>query len=73
MVAGVTGVGVVALAWAYVAMRYLHTYIHLGSNTVGYRMRAYFASWLFLVVLWAYVGVSVALHHMKNFSRAWLG
>ena len=50
MVAGVTGVGVVALAWAYVAMRYLHTYIHLGSNRVRYRMRAYFASWLFLVV-----------------------
>jgi hypothetical protein len=63
MVAGVSGVAVVALAWGYVAMRYLHTWIHLGSNRVRHRMRAYFASWLFLVVLWGYVGVSVALHH----------
>ena len=63
MVAGVTGTAVVALAWGYVAMRYLHTYIHLGSNRVRHRMRAYFASWLFLVILWVYVAVSVALHH----------
>ena len=44
-------------------MRYLHTYIHLGSNRVRHRMRAYFASWLFLVLLWGHVGVSVALRH----------
>ena len=63
MVTGVTGTAVVALAWGYVAMRYLHTYIHLGSNRVRHRMRAYFASWLILVALWAYVAVSVALRH----------
>jgi len=63
MVAGVAGTAVVALAWGYVAMRYLHTYIHLGSNRVRHRMRVYFASWLFLVILWVYVAVSVALHH----------
>ena len=63
MVAGVTGTAVVALAWGYVAMRYLHTYIHLGSNRVRHRMRVYFASWLFLVILWVYVAVSVALNH----------
>ena len=63
MVAGVAGTAVVALAWGYVAMRYLHTYIHLGSNRVRHRMRVYFASWLFLVILWVYVAVSVALNH----------
>jgi hypothetical protein len=63
MVAGVGGTAVVALAWGYVAMRYLHTYIHLGPNRVRHRMRAYFASWLLLVALWAYVAVAVALHH----------
>ena len=63
MVAGVSGVCVVVLAWGYVAMRYLHTYIHLGSNRVRYRMRAFFASWLFLVALWVHIGVSVALNH----------
>ena len=60
MVAGVTGTAVLALAWSYVAMRYLHTYIHLGSNRVRYRMRAYFGSWLLLVAMWIYVAVSVA-------------
>jgi hypothetical protein len=62
MVAGVGGTAVVAMAWGYVAMRYLHTWIHLGSNRVRHRMRAYFASWLLLVALWAHVAVSVALH-----------
>jgi hypothetical protein len=60
MVAGVSGVVVVALAWGYVAMRYLHAWIHLGSNRVRHRMRAYFASWLFLVAMWIYVAASVA-------------
>jgi hypothetical protein len=63
MVAGVTDTAVLALAWGYVAMRYLHAYIHLGSNRVRYRMRAYFTSWLLLVILWAHVAVSVALRH----------
>jgi hypothetical protein len=60
MVAGVTGTAVVALAWGYVAMRYLHTWIHLGSNRVRHRLRAYFASWLFLIAMWIYVAMSVA-------------
>jgi len=63
MVAGVTGTAVLALAWGYVAMRYLHAYVHLGSNRVRWRMRAYFASWLFLVALWVYVAASVAQRH----------
>lgn len=60
MVTGVTGVAVVVLAWAYVAMRYLHAFIHLGGNRVRYRMRAYFASWLCLLALWITVAVGVA-------------
>ena len=32
MVAGVTGTRRGALAWGYVAMRYLHAYIHLGGE-----------------------------------------
>ena len=60
MVTGVTGTALIALAWGYVAMRYLHAWIHLGSNRVRYRLRAYFASWLFLIAMWIYVAVSVA-------------
>ena len=60
MVAGVTGTAVVALAWGYVALRYVHAWIHLGSNRVRYRMRAYFASWLCLLAMWITVAAGVA-------------
>jgi hypothetical protein len=63
MVAGVSGTAVLALAWGYVAMRYLHAFIHLGANRVRYRMRAYFASWLLLIALWILIAVDVALRH----------
>ena len=63
MVAGVTGPAVVGLAWGYVALRYVHAWVHLGANRVRHRMRAYFASWLLLIALWIHVAVSVALRH----------
>jgi hypothetical protein len=61
MVTGLTGTLVVVLAWLYVALRYVHAWIHLGGNRVRYRMRAYFASWLCLLALWISVAVGVAL------------
>lgn len=60
MVTGVTGTLVVALAWGYVAMRYLHAFIHLGGNRVRHRLRAYFVGWLCLLALWITVAVGVA-------------
>jgi hypothetical protein len=60
MVTGVTGIVVVAFAWGYVAMRYLHAYIHLGGNRVRHRLRAYFASWVCLMAIWITVAVGVA-------------
>lgn len=42
----------VALAWGYVVARYVHAYVHLGSNRIGNRVRIYFASWVILVVMW---------------------
>jgi len=61
MVTGVTGIVVVAFAWGYVAMRYLHAYIHLGGNRVRHRLRAYFASWVCLMAIWITVAMGVAL------------
>jgi hypothetical protein len=52
MVTGVTGVLVVALAWAYVATRLVHAGIHLRGNRVRYRFRVYLASWICLLALW---------------------
>jgi hypothetical protein len=43
----------VGLAWAYVALRYVHSWIHLGANDVMQRVTAYFASGLVLAVMWA--------------------
>jgi len=61
MVVGVTGPVVVVLAWGYVAARLVHAWIHLGGNRVRHRLRAFLAGWLFLLALWGYVGVTVAI------------
>jgi hypothetical protein len=36
-----------------VALRYVHSWIHLGANDVMQRVTAYFASGLVLAVMWA--------------------
>lgn len=43
----------IACAWTYVALRYLHTLIHLTSNDVLTRFRVYGASGLVLLVMWS--------------------
>ena len=43
----------VACAWAYVVLRYLHSYIHLTTNKVVPRFSVYFASGFVLAVMWA--------------------
>jgi len=61
MVAGVVDSAVLALAWAYVAARLLHAWVHLGGNRLRHRMPVYAVSWLLLLSLWIYVCVSAAL------------
>ena len=61
MVVQDAGIVVQSLAWAYVAARVLHTWIHLGGNRVRHRLRAYFASWLVLAALWIQIVVHVAM------------
>jgi len=63
MVAGVGGIVMLVLAWAYVVARYLHAFIHLGGNRLRKRMTIYFVSWLVLAAMWTYLVVSVALQH----------
>ena len=43
------------LAWAYVALRYIHSYVHLTTNVVLTRFRIFATSLLTLTVLWAAV------------------
>jgi hypothetical protein len=60
MVAGVTGPVLLVLAWGYVAARAVHAVVHLGGNRLRKRILAYFASWLFLVAMWATLVIAVA-------------
>ena len=52
MVTGQTGTAIVVLAWAYVAARVAHAWIHLRGNRLRLRMPAYFAGWLVLLAMW---------------------
>ncbi len=61
MVTHQTGPLIVALAWAYVAARVVHAWIHLGSNRVRHRLRAYFAGWLALGAMWIGLAAGTAM------------
>ena len=50
---------IVGLAWAYVALRYLHSGIHITSNNVALRLAAYAGSGLILLVTWATLFVTL--------------
>jgi hypothetical protein len=60
MIAQIPSLLMVALAWAYVAARITHASIHLGSNRLRWRIRAYFASWIILMAMWIDLIISVA-------------
>jgi hypothetical protein len=57
---GHSGVILVGLGWTYFALRCLHTAIHVTSNKVLWRFRAFAASWLVLVAYWVVLGVGLA-------------
>jgi hypothetical protein len=58
--AGESGPLLVVLGWAYVALRALHSAIHLSTNKVMWRFRAFFASWVVLLAYWVVLGVAIA-------------
>ncbi len=49
----------VALAWLYVALRYAHSFIHLGYNKVMHRFKVYLASTVLLAVMWVLLVVQL--------------
>jgi hypothetical protein len=53
-VTGQSGTVLLSLAWVYVALRLLHTFIHLGGNVVIWRFRVFVLS---TVVLTAFLVV----------------
>jgi hypothetical protein len=62
MVTQLAGPVIQALAWAYVAARIVHAYVHLGRNRLRHRIPVYGTSWLILLVMWVYIVTNVAQH-----------
>jgi len=60
-VTGQTSPLLVTIAWLYVALRFIHSYVHLTSNVLVVRFRIFGLSWLTLVALWAVLGIQLAL------------
>ncbi len=58
--AGLSGTLLDSLAWAYVALRVLHTAIHLTSNKLRWRFRAFAASMFVLIAFLAALGWQLA-------------
>lgn len=54
-VTGQSGNWLLGLAWAYVGLRFFHSYVHLTSNIVLIRFRIFVVSMLTLSALWVIV------------------
>lgn len=52
---------ILVLAWAYVALRYAHSYVHQTSNIVFLRFRFFAASQFVLMALWVVVLLGLLL------------
>lgn len=61
-ITGNAGTVPVTLAWAYVILRCLHSYVHLTSNRVMQRFRLFLASLAILITLWAVVLTGMLLN-----------
>ena len=52
----------ILLAWLYVALRYFHSYIHIGSNFVPYRLKIFVVSLLIILALL----ILLVIHMLTN-------
>jgi len=52
----------VQLAWGYVALRYVHSFVHCTYNRVMHRFMAYAASCIVLMFIWARLAAYVLMH-----------
>ena len=52
---GATTMATVALAWVFVASRYIHAAIHVTSNRIRYRQPAFVVGYVTLAAIWAII------------------
>jgi hypothetical protein len=45
------------LAWIFVALRYVHAFVHVTSNNLRYRSPLFAAGYLVLGVMWVWLAV----------------
>lgn len=50
-----------ALAWAFVLSRYVHSFIHITYNRVVHRFTVYFIGTLLLWLIWAMLGAELVM------------
>ena len=62
---GQAGAVPLGLAWAYVALRFAHSYVHLGSNRVMLRFKLFLVSLIVLVALWLFVARLIVKEHAR--------
>lgn len=55
-------VGLVFLAWAYVAARAAHSYVHLGENKLLLRRNVFLVSFAILLIMWVWVLIALLVH-----------
>lgn len=60
LAAGQSSTLLAGLGWGYFALRSLHSAIHVTSNRVMWRFRAFAASWLVLLAFWVVLGAGLA-------------
>jgi hypothetical protein len=58
-IAGADSVAQVALAWLFVGLRVVHTFIHLTYNRVMHRFAVYVLSTVVVFLMWAQLAVSL--------------
>ena len=61
-VTGQSGTVLLTLAWLYVLLRLLHSFVHLGSNVVLWRFRVFGLSLLMLSLFLASILYGIATH-----------
>lgn len=54
-----SGSTMVLLAWIYVALRYIHSFIHLTYNRTVHRFLAFISSTLVLLLMWVLLALNV--------------
>ena len=52
---GATSAATVALAWVFVASRYVHAAIHITTNRIRHRQPAFVVGYVALAVIWAII------------------